>query len=236
MGIVYSWLGEIRSRGLSRKKWLDRHWNTKLHSRAWVQHQVGRNWQPTINNDRKHYGSRRIQRRILIPGQRLSSCITRHDLSLCSMLHLSTRKHRFPYSIIHSQPSADYLAAAMCWTLWKLLQRQRCRTCNKMVALINVEVVKSQIWVLLITGRFLIWFLTPLTSIMMAIKRWDHLCTWSSTYTEYRISDCKLSFYSHSAKFWPLAMPCSLEIIAWIRASIDAYYSVYYFLKKQTFE
>lgn len=127
------------------------------------------------------------------------------------------------YLFLHlfTQPLADYLTTVTCWTLWNLLQMKRCRIYDKKAALINVEILKSQIWVVLITGELLIWFLIFRVSIMMALKRWDYLWTWPSTYTEHRISDCKLSSYSHSAKFWPLTMSCSLEIIVWILANID---------------
>lgn len=79
------------------------------------------------------------------------------------------------YLFIHlfTQQLADYLHTAMCSTLWKLLQTQRCITYNKMAALINVEILKIQICVLLSTGKFLIWLLTFLPSVMVAIKRWD---------------------------------------------------------------
>lgn len=78
---------------------------------------------------------------------------------------------------------------------------------------------------IIITGRFLIWFLTFRINIMMALW-WllrDGINLWmqSSTYTEYGIPDCNFFFYSRSAKFWPFAMQCSLEIIAWRLASIN---------------
>lgn len=86
-----------------------------------------------------------------------------------------------------TQPLTVYLANAMCWILWKLLRMHRYIGYNKIVASINKEILKSWIWMLLITAEFLTWSLTFWASIMVAFKRWNYLLMWPNIYTEYRI-------------------------------------------------